>query len=530
MNRRDFLKAGAASVALSRFGAQIAGGVKSKSLRDGLMTNTMPTTRIINNFRTQCLRVAVLLTGALFLTAAGHATDITVDYTQKYQTINGLGTMLYPFGGRFTDPGFPDLFVRDFGASMARMEIVPTVQGEEPANIATYLTDPISTIVSGMNFKGTDNNKAGEVIKALYDARLDDLKLIASVWSPPKWMKTNNDTRNGGALRPDRREHFAKYLAAYCQGFEQTYGVPIYALSIQNELMFNEPYNSCVYNPDTTEWGDAMANVAKAFNQYGIKTKLFGPENMGLPDWFLQNNRKFIAQVVTNKDTMEYVQAWAFHGYQSDGKTVASSKNNWAAYVRAFKDTGKELWMTETSGNVPRWIHTSKEGTPDGALAMGVALHDALVAGNINAWTYWSFQDGDSINEYNLTVHGDKQSRKYNAAKHFFRYIRPGAVRVAASPDTDTLNVAAFIHDQQKTLTVVFVNIATNTAEVNLHIPAIPAIPSFKVFATTAEDDFVVRPEAKVTEGKTSLSIPAQCIVTMYGLAVESPLKPQSSR
>ncbi|HLH55837.1 MAG TPA: glycoside hydrolase family 30 beta sandwich domain-containing protein [Verrucomicrobiae bacterium] len=476
-------------------------------------------------YRRRVLGVTLLQTAALFFTSPAHAINVTVDYSEKFQTISGLGAMLYPFADRYTDPGFPDLFARDFGASMARMEIVPTVQAEEPANIATYLTDPLDAIIAAMDFKGTDNNKAGKVIKPIYEARLDDLKLIATVWSPPKWMKTNHDTRNGGSLRPDRREHFAKYLAAYCQGFEKTYGVPIFALSIQNELMFKESYNSCLYNPDTTEWADAMAAVAKAFRRYGIKTKLFGPENMGLPGWFLENNRKFAAQVITNHDTMAFVQAWAFHGYQSDGKTVASSKNNWAAYFQAFKSTGKELWMTETSGNSPSWIHTNKEGTPDGALAMGVALHDALVAGNINAWTYWSFQDGDSVNEYNLTARGDKNSKKYNAAKHFFRYIRPGAVRVRATPDTDNLNVSAFLHDQQQTLTLVFVNIATDSVDVNLHIPATPGVKSFKVFVTTPDASFVAQSAAKVSDGITSLSVPAQSIVTLYGQAAASPAR-----
>ena len=469
--------------------------------------------------RYRVLHVALLQTVALLFSSSAHAIDVTLDYGQRFQTIRGLGAMLYPFADRYTDPTFPDLFARDFGASMARMEIVPTVQAEEPANLATYLTDPLDVIIGEMDLKGTENNKAGEVIKPIYDARLDDFKLIATVWSPPKWMKTNNDTRNGGSLRPDRREHFAKYLAAYCQGFEKTYGVPIFALSIQNELMFKEPYNSCLYNPDTTEWADTMAAVTRAFRQYGIRTKLFGPENMGLPGWFLENNRKFTAQVVTNRDTMHFVQAWAFHGYQSDGKTVASSKNNWAAYSQAFESTGKELWMTETSGNSPSWIHTNKEGTPDGALAMGVALHDALVAGNVNAWTYWSFQDGDKVNEYNLTARGDKNSKKYNVAKHYFRYIRPGAVRVRATPDTDNLNVSVFLHDQQQTLTLVLVNIATDPIDVNLHIPATPAISTFKVFATTAEASFVGQPAAKVTHGETSFSVPAQSIVTLYGQA-----------
>jgi O-glycosyl hydrolase len=465
------------------------------------------------------LRLLPLLTATLLLTGSARAIEVTVDCAQRFQTITGLGAMLYPFGERFTDPAFANLFMRDFGASMARMEIVPTVQSEEPPNLAAYVDDPIEMIVGEMDFKGTDNNKAGEVIKKLYDARLDDLNLIATVWSPPKWMKTNNDTRHGGKLRADRRAHFAKYLAAYCQGFEKTYGVPIYALSIQNELMFQEPYNSCLYDPTTTEWADAMTAVASAFRKYGIKTKLFGPENMGLADWFFDNNKKFIAQVVRNPDTLEDVVAWAFHGYQPDGKTVASSQKNWVAYFQAFQNTGKELWMTETSGNDPAWIHTSKEGTPDGALVMGKALHDALTAGNINAWTYWSFQDGDNVNSYNLTARGDKNSKKLSAARQFFRYIRPGAVRVAASPDTDDLNVTAFVQDQQKSLTVVFVNLAVHSQNVSLQVPAALAIRRFQVFATTADVSFGSFPEATVSEARTSLTIPSQSIVTLYGAA-----------
>jgi O-glycosyl hydrolase len=468
-------------------------------------------------FRAFKTSIEVIVAVILCFPATGQSLDISVDGGQCFQTINGLGAMLYPYGDRFTGAGFKDLLVRDFGASMVRMEVVPTVQAEEPANIDTYLTDPLSTIVAGMDFKGTDNNKAGEVIKGLIDARLDELKLIATVWSPPKWMKTNHDAHNGGKLRPDRREYFAKYLAAYCVGFEKTYGVPIYALSIQNELMFEESYNSCQYDPNTSEWADAMAAVAKTFKKYGIATKLFGPENMGLPDWFLQNNVKFINQTTNNPETLAAIQAWAFHGYQSDGKTVASSKKNWGDYARVFLSTGKELWMTETSGNDPAWLHTSKEGTPDGALVMGAALHDALAYGNINAWTYWSFQDDDHVTPYNLIANGDKSSKKYNAAKQYIRYIRPGAVRVAATPDTDDLNVVAFLHGQQKTLTVIFVNLRNQSENVNLLLKAMPGIPNFKVMATTADENFMDLPLARVMDNKASVMLPAQSIVTMYG-------------
>jgi hypothetical protein len=39
-----------------------------------------------------------------------------------------------------------------------------------------------------------------------------------------------------------------------------------------------------------------MTAVAQTFKKYGIQTKLFGPENMGLADWFFQNNKKFVAR------------------------------------------------------------------------------------------------------------------------------------------------------------------------------------------------------------------------------------------
>ena len=180
--------------------------------------------------------------------------------------------------------------------------------------------------------------------------------------------------------------------------------------------------------------------------------------------------------------------------------------------------------MTETSGNDPAWLHANKDGAPDGALVMGTALHDGLVAGHLNAWVYWSFQDGDHVSSYNLTARGDKNSKKYNAAKQYFRYIRPGAVRVAATPDTDDLNVTAFLHEQQKTLTIVCVNSTEQPANVSFAITASPKIASFKVFATTATENFAAASDAKVMDGKIPSLIPAQSILTLYGVASDSPL------
>src|SRR5436190_734196 len=86
-----------------------------------------------------------------------------------------------------------------------------------------------------------------------------------STASAPHWMKgaeldantgqpdgnqpvlTATDSAGGSLIdTPDNLQQFGRYVAAYVKGFEQTYGVPFYAISIQNELAFHETYNSCV--------------------------------------------------------------------------------------------------------------------------------------------------------------------------------------------------------------------------------------------------------------------------------------------
>jgi hypothetical protein len=118
---------------------------------------------------------------------------------------------------------------------------------------------------------------------------LGDFKLFASHWSPAPWLKlvSGNTYSGGGADLPATNSpfpfiwlgnfsggvldttgavgpefddsalggtgptsaltQFARCTAAYLRGFQNAYGVSFYAISIQNELDFEEFYNSCLY-------------------------------------------------------------------------------------------------------------------------------------------------------------------------------------------------------------------------------------------------------------------------------------------
>ena len=74
-----------------------------------------------------------------------------------------------------------------------------------------------------------------------------DIHVMLTPWSPPGWMKTtgsmlgsNPETKEASTLRPEAYAAFAQYLVKTIQGY-QAAGVPVWALSVQNEPLFAPP-------------------------------------------------------------------------------------------------------------------------------------------------------------------------------------------------------------------------------------------------------------------------------------------------
>src|SRR5437773_4478464 len=74
------------------------------------------------------------------------------------------------------------------------------------------------------------------LIKRAMAASGNRLKLFASPWSPPAFMKDNNDMLHGGHLRADYAHAWALYFAKFIQSYRKA-GVPVWGMSIQNEPM-----------------------------------------------------------------------------------------------------------------------------------------------------------------------------------------------------------------------------------------------------------------------------------------------------
>ena len=185
---------------------------------------------------------AAALMGAGWLAPVASAVDVTVDTTTKYQKIEGFGTCTINWmpnvSALYDTQKFRDFYGDDLGGSIVRFHLAPDLQKEPDLDLENL-------DLSKFNWDAPDLKHAAEFAKAIYLKDPKRNKIITSIWSPPAWMKTNDETANGGSVRPDRFDNLGKYIVGISRSFEAKFGVPLYAISIQNELSFKEPYDSC---------------------------------------------------------------------------------------------------------------------------------------------------------------------------------------------------------------------------------------------------------------------------------------------
>lgn len=84
------------------------------------------------------------------------------------------------------------------------------------------------------------------LIKDAYKISENKITFLLSPWSPPAYMKTNNEMNNGGKLKKECYESWARYIAKYIKEFRNE-GLDIEYLTIQNEPEAVQTWDSCIY-------------------------------------------------------------------------------------------------------------------------------------------------------------------------------------------------------------------------------------------------------------------------------------------
>ncbi len=348
----------------------------------------------------------------------------------------------------------------------------------------------------------------------------------------------------GGTGPTSSLTQFARSTAAYILGYQRYHQVSFYAISIQNELNFEVFYNSATY-PLSSQYITAVKAVRAEFDKHPeLKDiKIMGPEDLLGGDSYgmweyggpIHKNLQYLRNIALDTAALKAIDFFCIHGYADDGVTSSGANprewdwwvNGWnaspapgiPANVKGFTSYGKKSWMTETSGEFADWLFP-KSGFPgEGGLGVGLRIQQALTSGLESAWIYWTFSENDNqgnVSRYGLTNQAlGINSPKYVAAKHFFKLIRPDAIRVGANVSSAAgLTASAYIHSKNRSLTIVLINATANVMNTNIHIP--DGLPSLAAF-TSRENSYWQSSNVSVTNRMATIQLPAYGMVTLQG-------------
>lgn len=395
----------------------------------------------------------IVKTFRIYVTAleAATAADVAIDLTKKYQEIDGFGAFM---GSGGNDPDTIITLANDIGMSMARFGVIGGGFEEKNDN-----SDPNIINLAGYNPSALSISNMQRI------APFVD-KFIVTFWSPAGWMKLNkweNGVENyatDNKLDPKYYEEYAEEVVALIKVVKRETGKDIYGIGLQNEPQFNEPYPSCQVNPN--EFRDIIKVVGARLDAEGYgHVKLFWAEALPAQGAIKQ----YIDAVKNDAVAKNYGDVVAIHNYDADGASVGGAGcdywNNIYTWAQAG-DTKYKTWMTETSGHADSW---------DGAMTLAGNIFNALECGNASAWVFWSFSVSEGSAVYGLVV-GNRPTSRYYVSKQYYKFIRPGAVRVDAV--SAGIPAIAFNNEKTKTVSVVLLNNTTQPQTVEIKGKGLP--------------------------------------------------------
>ena len=294
-----------------------------------------------------------------------------------------------------------------------------------------------------------------------------ELTMFASPWSPPAFMKTTNNMLQGGKLKPEFYQPWANYYAKFIKAYEKE-GVPIWGLSIQNEPMAKQTWESCIYTAEE-ERDFLKNNLGPTLEKEGLGDKK-------IIVW--DHNRDLLFEranvILSDPEANKYVWGTGFHWYE-DWKDGNPMFKNVAAVNDAYPD--KKLIFTEGCNEK---YDLSRIGDPKLAERYGKSMINDFNNGTV-AWTDWNIlldQTGGPNHVGNLCfapVHGDTQTGKltftnsYYYIGHFSKFIRPGAKRISTGTTANHLSATSFLNEDGD-LVVVALNESDNDIDYMLTV------------------------------------------------------------
>ncbi len=276
----------------------------------------------------------------------------------------------------------------------------------------------------------------------------EPITLFASPWTPPAYMKENESFIRGGRLKEEFKALWAKYYTEYIKAYQKE-GIEISAITVQNEPIAIQSWESCYYSADDErEFIEKyLIDALEAAGLGDIKIIIWDHNKERVYD----RTKKIFASTVVR----EKVWGVGHHWYSGDhfdgmrlvheqfGKVIISTENcgsiNEDPHLLAER-YGRELcgdFNNFTAGYCDWNLMLSNEGGPfhnrsDKTVACAGIVYE------------------DKASGCHAPVLFDTNSKElvytpiYYYIGHFSKFVQKGAIRIATTKYGEEVQVCAF--------------------------------------------------------------------------------------
>lgn len=375
---------------------------------------------------------------------------IKIDDNQKYQVIDGFGytltggsaELISNLNQNTREALINELFGREENSIGVNYLRITVGASDLSSKLFTYNEVPSGeTDPNLQKFSIEEEKKALIPVLKMILAVNPDIKIMASPWTAPTWMK-DNEAYIGGSLKPMYYGVYADYLIKYIKAMDAE-GIYIDAITPQNEPL-HPGNNPSMYMEAADQAEFIKTALGPKFQEAGIKTKIvIYDHNADRPDYPIS--------ILNDPEAKKYIDGSAFHLY--GGKIDALSEVH-----KAHPD--KNIYFTE------QWV-----GGPEN-FEEELSWHmENLIIGAIRNWSRnvleWNLAADPAYNPHTeqggctsclgaITIDGQNRSNNvaYYIIAHASKFVPDGSQRIESNLLDGLPNVAFVTPDEKKVLIV----------------------------------------------------------------------------
>jgi glucosylceramidase len=261
-----------------------------------------------------------------FGSAANNYINIEVDSTARFQTIDGFGYTLTGGSAALINKMNPaaktSLLQELFGSGDGSISIsyLRISIGASDLNSTPFTYNDLPSGQSDLNLSSFSLNPDKiELISLLKDilAINPNIKILATPWSPPVWMKDNGKFI-GGSLQPIYYGIYAQYFVKYIQQMKAE-GITIDAVTPQNEPL-NPNNNPSLLMTAIQQTDFIKNNLGPAFQAANITAKIIAYDHNC-------DDTNYAITVLSDAKAKPFVNGSAFHLYAGNISALTTVHN-----------------------------------------------------------------------------------------------------------------------------------------------------------------------------------------------------------